>query len=360
MTAGTEHGYLVLADISGYTSFLAKVELEHADEILTELMNVILEQFKPVLTISKLEGDAVFANVSETRLPVGERLLELIENTYFAFRQCRDASQRQTTCTCRACQAIPSLELKFFVHHGDYIIQDISGIRELVGTDVNLVHRLMKNHITESTGWRAYILFTQKAIEHMDVQPEGLFSHVENYEYLGDIPTLSMDLRPRYEIMVVAKRTIIERKDADICVEYDFDGPPHIIWDWINDINLRSLAMGVSYHWMTDLQPGRRRGPGAVNHCAHGRNVSSETILDWRPFEYVTSFNGGGGFEYTCMIIFTALENGSRTHVELRMALNKSRLLWMSRLFAKTFFAMDNPYLSWFSSIEKKLQTGKN
>src|SRR5512140_554932 len=169
MTAETEHGYLVLADISGYTSFLAKVELEHADEILTELMNVIVEQFKTLLTISKLEGDAVFANASETRVPVGERLLELIENTYYAFRRRRDASQRHPTCTCRACQSLPSLDLKFFVHHGDYIVQNISGIRELVGTDVNLVHRLTKNHIAEATGWQAYSLFTEKALEHIHI-----------------------------------------------------------------------------------------------------------------------------------------------------------------------------------------------
>lgn len=32
-----EHGYLVLADISGYTSFLVQTELDHAQEILSDL-----------------------------------------------------------------------------------------------------------------------------------------------------------------------------------------------------------------------------------------------------------------------------------------------------------------------------------
>ena len=147
MTSETEYGYLVLADISGYTSYLAQVELEHAHEILTDLLAVIVDQFKQASTISKLEGDAVFANIKEAEMPNRERLLELIESTYFNFRRRRDASQRQTTCTCRACAAIPSLDLKFFVHHGDYIVQNISGIRELVGSDINLIHRLTKNHM---------------------------------------------------------------------------------------------------------------------------------------------------------------------------------------------------------------------
>ena len=30
MASQTEHGYLLLADISGYTSYLAQVELDHA------------------------------------------------------------------------------------------------------------------------------------------------------------------------------------------------------------------------------------------------------------------------------------------------------------------------------------------
>ncbi len=38
MEKTTQYGYLVLADISGYTSYLAGVELDHAHEILTDLL----------------------------------------------------------------------------------------------------------------------------------------------------------------------------------------------------------------------------------------------------------------------------------------------------------------------------------
>ena len=38
------------------------------------------------------------------------------------------------------------------VHHGDYIIQQVAGIKDLLGTDVNLIHRLAKNRVAESTG----------------------------------------------------------------------------------------------------------------------------------------------------------------------------------------------------------------
>ncbi|MEK7786470.1 MAG: DUF2652 domain-containing protein, partial [Chloroflexota bacterium] len=81
-SARTQHGYLLLADISGYTSFVARTELEHSQEILTELLELIVAKFKSLLTISKLEGDAVFAYAPESKVPRGETLLELIESTY--------------------------------------------------------------------------------------------------------------------------------------------------------------------------------------------------------------------------------------------------------------------------------------
>src|SRR3990172_6368405 len=140
MESKTQHGYLVLADISGYTSYLAGVELDHAHEILTDLLEVIVGRFKSLLTIAKLEGDAVFAYVPESKVTRGETLLELAESTYAAFHDRITSSRRHVTCQCRACQNMPGLDLKFFIHHGDYIVQDVMGIHELVGSDVNLVH----------------------------------------------------------------------------------------------------------------------------------------------------------------------------------------------------------------------------
>jgi hypothetical protein len=143
MEKTTQYGYLVLADISGYTSYLAGVELDHAHEILTDLLETIVNRFKSALTISKLEGDAVFAYVPESRLQCGETLLELIESTYLAFRDRCEAAHRRTTCECRACRSIPRLDLKFLAHHGAYIVQQVANINELVGSDVNLIHRLL-------------------------------------------------------------------------------------------------------------------------------------------------------------------------------------------------------------------------
>lgn len=292
MDAKTQHGYLVIADISGFTSYLAKVELEHAHEILTDLLETIVKEFKTLFTISKLEGDAVFAYVSEADTPGGERILELIENTYIAFRRQRETSRRNTTCNCNACRSIPTLDLKFFVHHGDYIVQEVSGIHELVGSDVNLVHRLMKNHITENTGWTAYILFTNQALQHMDVRPEGIHEQVETYEHLGVVHTLSVNLLERYQAIVEASHIVITPEEADFNFSFEFDAPPAVIWHWLTDVEKKNMLAKGNAKFTARARPSGRYGPGASNHCAHGKNLKGslvEIVLDWRPFDYFTS-----------------------------------------------------------------------
>ena len=144
MERKTQTGYLVLADISGYTSFVAQTEIEHAGMALSYLLETIVEKLDDLLTIAKLEGDAVFAYVEDEKLEDCKLLMELIDRTYLAFRDKALALHSQATCPCRACRALPTLDLKFILHHGDFVLQQVAGIRDLLGTDVNLIHRLLK------------------------------------------------------------------------------------------------------------------------------------------------------------------------------------------------------------------------
>jgi hypothetical protein len=49
-------------------------------------------------------------------------LFETVEATYFAFRRRLRDVVHATTCDCNACVLIPSLDLKFFVHSGSYVV----------------------------------------------------------------------------------------------------------------------------------------------------------------------------------------------------------------------------------------------
>jgi len=298
MAEQSRHGYLVLADISGYTSFLAKVELEHAHEILTDLLEAIVDKFKSLLTISKLEGDAVFAYVDKSSIPRGETLLELIETTYIAFRQRRDTSNRTTTCMCKACQSMPSLELKFFIHHGNFIVQNVAGIRELVGSDVNLAHRLMKNHVFEHTGWKAYAMFTRTAMDCMELNLEDVHNQIETYEHLGDIDTVTINLITRYDAIIATQKFYIPKEDADFSTSHEFDVPQTELWQMLTSPEIMSAIGNYQATWSAITRPKGRSGVGAVNHCAHGKGILQSTIVDWQPFDYITLHDVNGNQKY--------------------------------------------------------------
>ena len=201
MERKTQTGYLVLADISGYTSYVAQTEIEHADMALSYLLETLVEKLSSLLVICQLEGDAVFAYLEESKLEEAKSLLELIDQTYLAFREKALALYAGATCPCRACKALPTLDLKFMVHHGEFLLQRVAGITHLLGTDVNLIHRLAKNRVTESTGWKGYALFTYQGLERMQTDKEPFVRQTESYEHLGEVETYVMDMHVRYEEM---------------------------------------------------------------------------------------------------------------------------------------------------------------
>ena len=331
MNNETQHCYLVLADISGYTSYLAGTELTHARDVLTELLELIVQRFKPLLHIVKLEGDAVFAHVPKTKIQRDETLLELFESTYLAFRDRVEGIRRRTTCQCNACKQIPSLDLKFLAHFGEYVLQNVSGITELVGSDVNLVHRLLKNHVSEATGWKAYALFTEAGLSQMNLKLENLYEQTESYEHLGEVKTYCLDLRARYQEMIGARRVFITPDKADYVITRTIPASPVTVWEWMNDIHKRVQWEGVN-EIRPLLRPAGRTAAGAQNHCAHGKNAFVETILDWHPFEYYTT-------DSSMVIMSGHLEDrGEETRMNYCIKLKTALPRWLTRPLANFIF----------------------
>jgi uncharacterized protein YndB with AHSA1/START domain len=237
--------------------------------------------------------------------------------------------KRATTCTCNACRNIPTLDLKFFLHCGDFVQQKVGSIRELIGSDVNLIHRLTKNHVTEATDWRAYILLTDQCLKDLQVQFDDAHVQMEAYEHLGEIKTHSVSLHQRYKEITERRRILVEEKDADFVMHVDFPTPPAVTWEWLQDPDRRNSWNGGHVLWSLGERPMGRAGIGASNHCAHGKSVSIEVIVDWHPFEYSTmdSFEKGKK-AYTETLRFEPLPNGgTRVHDAILMHMPLPRFI---------------------------------
>ena len=284
-----ETGYLVISDITGYTAFLSGSELDHAEDSLKSLLDLLIEETKPPLVISRLQGDAVISYAPQGSFLQGQTLVEMLENTYVAFRQARQRMRLNTTCPCNACQNIPNLDLKFFVHFGDFALQETPTYTELVGVDVNLIHRMMKNSITKSTGISAYAAYTAAVVSAlgMEVFARELVSHTESYEHIGKVQLYIQDLAPVWSRESVRQRVFVEPNDALFVLEGELPIPPALAWDYATKPEFRKIFFEADTMELQDLNGGRA-GAGSVYYCAHGEEVFTHPILDWKPFEYYT------------------------------------------------------------------------
>jgi Protein of unknown function (DUF2652) len=289
----SEQGYLLLADISGYTAFLTGTELEHAHEIVHELTTLIRERLAPPMRFVKLEGDAVFCYADAATLREGERLVELIEACYFEFSNRLLDMARATTCRCKACAAIDSLGLKFVTHYGSYVIERDDGRDDLTGPDVILAHRLLKNTISEGGGPQAYAFLTEACLQRMP-RPFNLPVHREVYESFGETKGGVHDLQPVLSAMREERRVYISAAEADVENTYDLAIPPEVAWQYIVDPIERQRWACRQFSKDPDeeqLNAQGRHGAGTKVHCGHGPGPvwGFREVIDWRPFEYFTA-----------------------------------------------------------------------
>jgi hypothetical protein len=198
--SGFGRGTLLLADISGYTAFLQAVAGAHAADmaagtfvpkaypLLTSLLDGIIERVAPPFVLSKLEGDAVFAFAAEGELRIrGQSVVDRLTACYEAYRARLSAAKELMVCTCDACLSIGGLELKFVLHHGEYIVQSVAGHQELFGPDVTISHLLMKNRVADLIGRSAYALVTEPAATHLDVPLGRARPITERYEHYAPV-----------------------------------------------------------------------------------------------------------------------------------------------------------------------------
>lgn len=285
----TQQGCLIIADITGYSKYVNESELEHARDSLADLLNLLIKHTQSPLVLSKLEGDAVFSYAPAGGFIQGQSLLDMIESTYASFRKALELMVLNTTCACNACRNLPNLDLKFFVHFGSFMTQKLGTLTELVGNDVNLVHRLAKNRIKEETGFKAYAAFTQSVMDALGLEEfqKSLTPHREAFADVGEVQMYVGDLHEVWDRLKETVRIEVGREAALLVREQTFPVPPSILWDYLTKPEYRTLILGASEMNLRNRANGRI-AVESVYYCYHGKMQSQHTIVDWQPFERFT------------------------------------------------------------------------
>jgi hypothetical protein len=189
----TKHGFLVLADITGFTAFVTTTEIEHGPPIVAELLEEVIRRISPPLAVHGVEGDAVFALGPDGTLLPPARLLDVLHAAFVGFREKQRTLEADDSCDCKACRGVGRLRLKVIGHYGAFLEHTIGGRAQIGGADAILAHRMLKNRVTRREN---YALLTRSALQYMDVDPRGLgmLPHTERYEHFGEVECFVEDL----------------------------------------------------------------------------------------------------------------------------------------------------------------------
>src|ERR1700730_17432814 len=124
MLPKAESACFVIADISGYTHFVSSVELDHAQDIIADIMDTLVRALRPPFRLAKFEGDAAFVYA------LTDKVDGALMQDYFAFRKRLRSIKQASSCECQACSRMQSLDVKFVVHHGELVRQNMSRRRD--------------------------------------------------------------------------------------------------------------------------------------------------------------------------------------------------------------------------------------
>lgn len=181
--------FFCIPDITGFTKFITSTDNgEFANRVISNVLNKVASANILEMHIAEIEGDAIFF-YKTGRLPAVKKVAKQCQLIYEAFND-SIASFAETDPELFAKHLSKNqLGIKIVVHHGHISLTEINGHIKLMGEDVILAHKLLKNSIKEP----CYILLTNQYLEKLKDKKivktwfhwESLKKGKDKYEHFG-------------------------------------------------------------------------------------------------------------------------------------------------------------------------------
>ncbi|WP_066834892.1 DUF2652 domain-containing protein [Rufibacter ruber] len=179
---------LFIPDISGFTRFMHENGVRYSRNLIADLLEIIIEGNIINMELCEIQGDAIlFYKLGDP--PSIEAIVSQCKQIFLDFQNYLKIMQRD--------RALPSpqlsenkLTLKIVVHYGRISITQIRDYTKLMGTDVIVAHRLLKNNIEGAE----YVLLTEGYLNtQKQEEVEKCFGWTQlkeganQYEHLGEV-----------------------------------------------------------------------------------------------------------------------------------------------------------------------------
>jgi hypothetical protein len=186
---------ILIPDISGYTEFVSKTEIDHSSHILNRLLETIVAAAGEEFVISEVEGDAVLM-YRKGSPPSKKEIIDQCVKIFRAFHTELQEMNRVSICQCGSCRGISDMTLKFVVHYGTITEISVARFVKASGLDMVIAHRLLKNNIDS----HEYILVTKNYLSNIPDADETMqlawVPSKESYDAIGEVEFNFATLEP--------------------------------------------------------------------------------------------------------------------------------------------------------------------
>ncbi|RZN83350.1 MAG: DUF2652 domain-containing protein [Winogradskyella sp.] len=285
-----EYALYFMPDISGFTNFVTSTEIEHSKHIISELLEILLDNNIIELKLVEIEGDALF--MYTTDFPLFSELLVQSKKMLNAFSEHIQRYNTSRICECGACVSAQDLKIKFLIHYGEISFMRVKDIVKPYGADVIKIHRLLKNSIPSDQ----YLLISQSTLDFYKEEE----SSISEFTINEDVYDHGISQYAFTELKPIAKPSNIEVKltskpsrEPEINFNIEISGDINKAINYISDLRNRTKW----YKLINNLEfdDFRINQAKTIHQCIVGSNVVNVETLKW---ELNTSERGYGERTY--------------------------------------------------------------
>ncbi len=352
--------FLFVPDISGFTRFVNTTEISHSRHIISELLEIIIQHDELGLTLSEIEGDAVLFYKKET--PPVPTIIRQVQKTFLAFHSHLSKYESERVCRCGACRSASGLSLKFIAHSGNIGLINVAGRQKLHGSDNILVHKLMKNSITN----HEYLLLTSgfpaEDYPH-EASPELEWARTLEgrtfYDEYGDVAYKYISLEPLRNLVKNTPSPNLSFAGARSAIKRKIDAPVDDIYFYLTDLDMRvkwnPKIKEIANHDEALDKTGTTHTCLIDNSNLEFKVIGRKEISDEIVYgESIESFY----LLKDIRRVFILRGHGDHTHIELRIDYQFKRplLQFLSPLFNWMFQIQSGTELRYLKTFSEKIK----
>ncbi len=186
----TQPALIFIPDISGFTKFVNDTGIQQSRTLIADLLEIIIEANVLDMELSEIQGDAVlFYRLGPP--PAIQDVINQCKQIFLDFQNYLKIVERDRGSALSESLSGSNLTLKVIVHYGRLSVTLIRNHVKLMGKDVIIAHRLLKNNVEGNE----YVLLSEgflktqseAAIKDSFSNWTRLRSGVSHYEHLGEI-----------------------------------------------------------------------------------------------------------------------------------------------------------------------------